>query len=228
MYLLVVTTQAIYGRLFFGSRLLHDNVGGPLGRSVSGGCGTAVLAALGAVETAAAAKEDGHLVVEDLLARVGQYGRHAVFDNGGAALVYDLEEAGAGRQAAGGGEGPLADLEVLLAVEEHHGGEVGYNGVVVKGHLGVEGGDDAEGGENLEVLAALKDVLEVGGLGADAEVVEDGITILVLVLGGGTLLLQGFADGGKMLVASGGGGSLSLGLLLFRRNATLARKQEVT
>jgi hypothetical protein len=58
----------------------------------------------------------------------------------------------------------------LLAVEEHAGVEVGDN--VVKGErwVGVKGRNDAEGGDNLEVLVALEDKGEVGSLCADSEV----------------------------------------------------------
>ena len=72
-----------------------------------------------------------------------------------ATLVDDLEELAAGNEVGGGGDGVLADLEVLLAVEEHHGGKVWDEGVVVKGHFGVEGGDDAVGREGLEVFCSF-------------------------------------------------------------------------
>ena len=40
-------------------------------------------------------------------------------------------------------------------MEEHHGVEVRDDVVEAVGHLGVERGDDAEGGQDLEVFCAL-------------------------------------------------------------------------
>jgi hypothetical protein len=56
----------------------------------------------------------------------------------------------------------------------------------------------------------LQDVFEVGALGADAQVVEDGITLLVLELGGVALLLLSLLDGGEMRAVTGRLGRLTL------------------
>jgi hypothetical protein len=55
-------------------------------------------------------------------------------------------------------------------VEEHHGGEVGDDVVEGVGGDGVELGDDAEGGVDLEVVVGFEDEGEVGSFGADTEV----------------------------------------------------------
>ena len=67
-----------------------------------------------------------------------------------------------------GRDGKGADFEELLAVEDHVGGEVGDDVGEGVGSFDVEGGDDAEGGEGLEVVGAFEDVVEVGAFGADA------------------------------------------------------------
>jgi hypothetical protein len=114
-----------------------------------------ILRLLLAPEPAAPAQEHYHLVVEDLLAGVGEHSGDPVAHDGGVALVDDLEEPALGDELRVGGDGVLLDLEVLLAVQEHHGAEVGDDGVEGVGELGVEGGDYAEGGNCLEVFGAL-------------------------------------------------------------------------
>lgn len=124
-------------------------------RLVGGSGGTTILGLLVAVEATGATEEDGHLVVEDVLTGLGVLGGDAGADNGGVALVDDVEEFGARHETTARGNGELADFEVLLAVEEHHGIKVGDDGVVAEGGLGGEGRDDTVGWENLEVLSAL-------------------------------------------------------------------------
>jgi hypothetical protein len=85
-------------------------------------------------------------------------------------------------------------------MEEHHGREVGHEVVHVEGHLGVKGWDDAVGGNDLEVVGALEDVLELVAFGADAEVVEDDITFGVGEFGGFGGSGFGFFDGFEILV----------------------------
>ena len=183
-------------------------VGSTRRRLVGGSGGTTVLGLLVAVKATGATEEDDHLVVEDVLAGLGVLGGDAGADNGRVALVDDVEELGAGDETSGRGDGELADLEVLLAVEEHHGVEVGDEGVVAEGGLGGEGGDDTVGWEDLEVLGTLEDVLELVGLGTNTQVVEDGVTVLVLELGLGTLLVKSLLDGIEVLVACGSGFTL--------------------
>jgi hypothetical protein len=55
-------------------------------------------------------------------------------------------------------------------VEEHAGVEVGDDVVEVEGCFGVEGGNDTEGGDDLEVLVALVDEGKIASLCADTEV----------------------------------------------------------
>jgi hypothetical protein len=55
-------------------------------------------------------------------------------------------------------------------VEEHARVEVGDNVVEVEGGFGVEGWDDTEGGDDLEVLVAFVDKGEVGPFGADTKI----------------------------------------------------------
>lgn len=151
----VVTAESVDGSLLLGRLLLDDDIRGAVGHLVDGGGCAAVSTALLAAEAATAPEEDGHLVVEELLARLGVDGGDAVLDNGGGALVDDLEQLGLGDEAAAGRDGVLLDLEVLLAVQQHHGVEVGDDVIEAVGGLGVKGRDDAEGRENLEVLVAL-------------------------------------------------------------------------
>jgi hypothetical protein len=64
----VVTAQTVDGSLLLGGLLLDDGVGCALGDGVRGGSGTAVACLGVTAEAAGAAEEDGHLVVEDVLA----------------------------------------------------------------------------------------------------------------------------------------------------------------
>lgn len=189
--------------MVIASSFLDDNVGLARGRLVGSRSSTTILSSLLAAKTTASTEEDSHLVVKHILAGGGINSGDGVLCDGGVALVDDLKKAAARDELGVCGDGELADLEVLLAVEEHHGGEVGDDGVVVEGHLGVEGGDDAKGGDDLEVVGAFKDVLEVGALGSDAEVVEDGISLLIVKLGRVALLLESLVDGLEVLTLVG-------------------------
>lgn len=153
--LLVVTAQTVDGGLVGVDVLLVDMVGGALGGHVGGRGSAAVGRLLLAVKAASTAKEDGHLVVEDLLASLGNGGGDARLDDGGLALVDGLEEAALGHQVGARGDRELADLEVLLAVEQRHGVEVGDNLVEGEADVGRHGGNDTVGGEKLEVLSTL-------------------------------------------------------------------------
>ena len=216
----VVAAETVDGSLLLGGLNLDDGVGRASGGLVGGGGGATVGGLLLAAEAAAAAEEDGHLVVEELLAGLGVVGGDALLDDGGVALVDGLEELALGDETARGGDGVLADLEVLLTVEKHHGGEVGDNIVEGEGHLGVEGRDDTEGGDDLEILVALEDVLDVGALGADAEVVEADVTLVELVLGALTFDAGELLDGSKVLVLGGA-------RLIARQNKSLTVIQDI-
>lgn len=71
------------------------------------------------------------------------------------ALVDDLDELGARQETAGCWDRVFQDFEILLAVEQHHGVEVGDERVVAKGRLSFKGWDDTEAGEDLEVFGSL-------------------------------------------------------------------------
>lgn len=75
--------------------------------------------------------------------------------DGGVALVHDLQQLGLGDDLAGSGDRELANLEVLLAVEKHHGAEVWNEGIVREGGFDIKLGDDTVGGKDLKVLSAL-------------------------------------------------------------------------
>lgn len=196
----VVAAETVESSLLLSGLDLNDGVRRTSGGLVGGGGGATVGGLLLAAEAAAAAEEDGHLVVEELLAGLGVVGGDALLGDGGGALVDDLEELALGDETTGGGDGVLANLKVLLTVEEHHWGEVGDDVVEGEGHLGVEGRNNAEGGDDLEVLVAFKDVLDVGALGADAEVVEADVTLVELVLGALTFEAGELLDSSKVLV----------------------------
>src|SRR5690606_11053981 len=57
--------------------------------------------------------------------------------------------------------------------------------------------NDTEGWENFKVLRALKDPLEVGALGANAEVVEEDVLVIVDKLGAGAGLALVLVDGSE-------------------------------
>lgn len=88
-------------------------------------------------------------------------------------------------------------------MQKHHGAEVGYQRVVAKGRLGVEGRDNAVRGQNLEVFGTLKNVTKVSPLRANAEVVEQYIAFGEVELGACGLGLQSSLDGIQVLIATG-------------------------
>lgn len=120
-----------------------------------GGSSAAILTLLGPVEATAAADKGRHFAVEDVLASLLVDGGEGGLDDGGVALVNNFDELAAGFEGAARRERELADLEVLLAVEEHHGREVGDYVAKVKRHFGGEDGDDAKSREHLEVLSSF-------------------------------------------------------------------------
>lgn len=140
--LLVIATQAVNTSLLLRRLLLDDNVGRPTGRLVRRSAGTPVGWLLLSAKAAAAAKEDGRFIVEDVLARLSVDRSDAMLDNGRVALVHDLDELGLGNQASRGRHGVLADFEVLFAVQEHHGVEVGHQRIKGEWSLSVKGRDD--------------------------------------------------------------------------------------
>jgi hypothetical protein len=84
--------------------------------------------------------------------------------------VDDFDELGDRDELGFGGDGELADLEELLAVEKHAGIEVGDDVVEVEGRFGVEGRNNTECGDDLEVLITLVDEGKVASLCANTEV----------------------------------------------------------
>lgn len=153
--LLVIAAQSVDGRLVLASGLLDDDVGVTAWGLVGGSGSAAILASLGTAKATASAEEDGHLVVKEILTGIGIDRGDAVLGNGSGALVDNLQEAASRDEARACGDGELSNLEVLLAVEKHHGRKVGHNGVVIKRHLSVEGRNDAKGGNDLEVVGTL-------------------------------------------------------------------------
>jgi hypothetical protein len=134
------------------------------------GCCAAVCALLLTAKVAGAADEDCGLVVEDLFAGLGVLCDGAVNHEAGGALVDDFDELGDRDELGFGGDGELADLEELLAVEKHAGIEVGDDVVEVEGRFGVEGRNNTECGDDLEVLITLVDEGKVASLCANTEV----------------------------------------------------------
>lgn len=196
----VITAQPVKRGLLLGSLLLDNKVGSPSGGLVGRRRGAAVLWLLLSIESTASAKEDGHLVVEDFFARLSVGGGDTLLNDGGVALIHNLEELALRDELSGSRDGILLDLQVLLTVEKHHGREVGDE--VVKGirELGVEGGDDTKSRNDLEVLGTLENVVKLVALGADAEVVKHNVALGVCELGALALGLERLLLGFKVLV----------------------------
>ena len=204
-----VAVEAVESGLVVAGLLLNDSVGLASWRLVGGdGAGGAGGGGLGrATEASRATDEHGGLVVEELLAVGGVGGCEAHDDDGSVALVDHVDELGVGEGLGRGGDGVLADLEVLLTVEEHHGGEVGNEVVEVPWGRGVEPGDNTESRDGLEVLIVLIDEREVSALGTEGDVVEDDLLVLVIEGSAIGLHLLGFSNGIEDLL-------VTLGLLL--------------
>lgn len=200
----VVTGQPVDGGLLLSGLLLDNDIRGASGGLVGSSSGATVSRLLLPTETTAPSEEDGHLVVKDLLASLSVGGGDSLPDNSGVALVNNLDELTLGDELAGGGDWVLLDLEVLLAVEEHHGVEVGNEVIKRVGELGIEWGNDAEGGDGLEVLSTLKYVAEIGALGTDTKVVKHDVALGVVELSSLALSLEGFLLGLEVLVIAAG------------------------
>lgn len=195
-----VAVEAVERGLVFRGLLLDNRIGLALRRLVgrNGGLGAASSGLGRSAKAATATDEDGRLVVEEILAGLRVLGGIAGDDEGGVALVHDVDELGVGQSLGCGGNGELADLHVLLAMQQHHRGEVGDNLVHVPGVGGVEPRDHTVCGQSLEVLVVLIHQGKISALSAETEVVEDDIPILVVkgrAIGGGLLgLLDGLQD----------------------------------
>ena len=155
MQRVIVAAQAIQHGLFLCRFLLDHHVWRARRRFIGSRARAPVEGFVLASEPATAAEEDGALVVEERFAGCFVDGGDARLDDGGAALVDDFEEFGVRDERAGGGDGVGEDLEVLLTVKEHHGGEIRDEvGNLVGGFRGEEG-DHTECWEGLEVLVSL-------------------------------------------------------------------------
>lgn len=110
------------------------------------------------------------------------------------AFVHDLDQFRGGSQGARGGDGEAANLEELLAVEEHARVEVWHEVRERVRGRGVVGGDDAEGGEDVELGVAFEYQGEIGARDAEGEGVEDGFDVGVGVDAGLAFQLEGLLD----------------------------------
>lgn len=109
--------------------------------------------------------ESSRLGVKDVVTSALVLDRRARIHDSGLTLVDHVHQVGIRHQCPFCGD-RLADLEVLLAVQEHHGVEVGDDGGDVERWGCAEGGDDAEGWEDLEVFVAFVHEGEVGAFAA--------------------------------------------------------------
>jgi hypothetical protein len=82
-------------------------------------------------------------------------------------------------------------------MQQHHRAEVGQDLIEAERGYGVEGRDDTEGGDHLEVIVVLVDKGELFALRADTQVVEDDVLFGVYELGAGAFGGFGFLDGGE-------------------------------
>ena len=116
-----VAVEAVERGLFVGCFFFDDDVW-VAGRRLIGGRRGATISTLGRnPEATAAAHEERHFIVEEVLAGLGVFGGVAVDLDGGVAFVEDLDELRVVGDGGGGGDGEVADLEVLFAVQDHHG-----------------------------------------------------------------------------------------------------------
>lgn len=165
-----VAGETVDSGLLFCCALLDNGVWGALGRGVDLGCCTTVAALLRATKVAGTTDEDRALVVEDFLTSLCILGHAAVYDKTSSALVNNLDQLWYSDEVGFGGNGELADLEVLLSVKKHARVEVGDDLIEGEGRLGVERRNDTKGRDDLEVLVALVDEWEISALRANSKV----------------------------------------------------------
>lgn len=168
-----VARETVDSGLFFGGLLLDHSIRRALRRLMYSGCGTTVSALGVSAKLARAPDEYGALVVENLLAGVCVDGGRALDDDAGGPFIHNLDKLGVCDELSLSGDGVFPYFKELLAVQEHHGGEVGNDVVQVVGGHGVELRDDAEGWVNLEIFVVFEDEGEIGAFGANSEVWSD-------------------------------------------------------
>lgn len=156
--------------------LLGDDMVGLAAGDLVGGCGcTTVDSLLLAAKVAGPANEHSELVDANVVA-LPIRGLDADGGDTSFALVQDVDDIRGGGQLGVGGERP-DDLEVLLAVKEHHGVERREDFAKWNAVHGRKRGDYTESRDGGEGLAVLINEVEIGTLGADTEVVKDDIAL---------------------------------------------------
>ncbi|KAI3479441.1 hypothetical protein L1887_58459 [Cichorium endivia] len=138
---------------------------------------TAVLARLLAAKAARASDEDGALALEDEVAAALVEGVHHRRYRRSLALVQHLHQLGLVHQRRARGDG-LLDRQVLLAVQQHHGAEVGQP-VQRDAAARHELRDHTKRGHRSEVVVLLKHKVEVLLRGTNAEVVQNHVALAV-------------------------------------------------
>ena len=134
------------------------------------GCWTSIFTLGWTAKPPGAADEGRGFVVEEFFAGLLVDRGAAGDDDGGFALILDFDEFGVRDCDCFGGDGEGADFEVLLAVEEHHGGEVRHELGHAEGSGSVERWNDAEGGQHDEAVVVLVDEWQIAAFGAHAKV----------------------------------------------------------
>lgn len=167
-----VTGQTVDGSLLFGRLLLDYGVGCALWGLVDSRRSASVSTLGVTTEPTRSSDKNGTLVVEDVLASVGVLSGGSLYNHTSSALIHDLDQFGISYELSLGGNGVFPDLEELLAVQEHHRGEVGNDIVEVVRGNGVELRNHTKSGIDLEILVVFENEGEVSSLCADAEVCD--------------------------------------------------------
>lgn len=148
--------QPIQRREIRARFLLYHSIRRPVGRVVSSSRSATVGRLLRSSETAGAADEGDAFVVEDLLPGAVE-GAVASSHQRGIALVHYFDEVRRALQRAGGGDGPLLDLQVLFSVQEHALVVVWHDILHVVGSFRMVCRDYTKCREDHEVVGAFED-----------------------------------------------------------------------
>lgn len=153
--LLVVSAETVEGSMVLRDGIFRDKVGCPRRRLVGSCSGAAVGGCLLTVKASRSADKGGHLVVKHIFTSACIDSRQANLDHCCVALVEDLEKLASCDQVRRRGHRVLSNLEVLLAVKQHHGVEVGDDLVESECVVGGHEWANTVGRQNLEVLIAF-------------------------------------------------------------------------
>jgi hypothetical protein len=167
-----IATQSIESGLFRGSLLLGDGVGSPLRWRIGHGSSTSVLHSSWAAEAARSSNKDSRFVVEHVFPSALVLCNLTGDNDASVAFVNHVDKGRVRDKCSLGWDWELANFEVLLSVEQHHGREIGEDLAHGEWWDSIERRDDTEGWEDLEVIRVFEDEWELIPFSSETEILN--------------------------------------------------------